>query len=916
VSHLDLSQNPCLTSIDSPNIDGTMIFTSMAAHHVPIPPSFDPTPIEIHLDADPEDIMHETLSTTVSTTLEPTTSTSVLTKMNNEGSGTFADISAQAQVPATAKDKKSFFEMQMGIDTERSVMKEEVHAQIVHEADPALSVQKAISNGNYTTSAPIKDATPEVSVAIISTDTPVTAVETASHAEESLTIESHKPELVKLEGCEATNTKSTAENTAASELEVIETATNEQTDPSTVDGSSEKHKVSCPEDLNPSTLVSEDAQKADGHDQEDKASELVSPDHDSPLANESASDTGRSDDTTAQVARLNATYDPSGESQTAMAAEPRSSLFGGPAGPKIPLPLNTIEYTGIGPVTQTGVAEEFTDLFSQDAPDAPAIPNHILQEVPGSEMDSFHFSNSGFEEFTEPEAEVGTQQEMSGQLPNPDYDSKHDAKPDITTLHDPTPSDFKYRPTSPAYSNATSNNSHTSEKSRVQDFIDLISGDLFGAFADSTETPEEFSRYEQAANVSSHNILDSTNSQPQCSCQHHCEHEVRKAFGLRPGPREEGCIYFNNIVIDTDKSGTYDDEQGKYSSAPNVDPEDLEEDEESINGGRGDHVGSGNFTTDPTGRYNNTITFNHSETRIRDRRVFDEESSSSDESQIKSKKKRKKTKTKSSKTNKKSKNNSGIATPRASDSDDEEDIKIDEQASTPAPKPPAKKKAPIVTPNQTIVQMLKRLAKPHTTKLSYPVAFNCPAVSCSICSSLSYAINGASSTPRKIKIYDFGSGNTEIPDVDEAGSPKSSAATIKPKDTQLCLACTTNYMKVLMCSNHDISPDIPPSTSSLSSQTPKTGSTPYTTAELQAICSVCTAQATYTCDNTCGARFCDTCAVKLHGDCDGSLSTMLESIPDEVGKEYPQGLRADAELLRKGGELWRFLGRMAGKRGS
>jgi hypothetical protein len=42
---------------------------------------------------------------------------------------------------------------------------------------------------------------------------------------------------------------------------------------------------------------------------------------------------------------------------------------------------------------------------------------------------------------------------------------------------------------------------------------------------------------------------------------------------------------------------------------------------------------------------------------------------------------------------------------------------------------------------------------------------------------------------------------------------------------------------------------------------------------------------------------------------------MLEGMTDGVTPEYKRGLRADVELLRKGGELWRFLGRMAKSRG-
>jgi hypothetical protein len=601
-------------------------------------------------------------------------------------------------------------------------------------------------------------------------------------------------------------------------------------------------------------------------------------DNDPSLATEPDSEAEHSDDTTTKVARLAATYDSSGESQADVAAKPRGSLFGGPAGPQIPLEPDI---------------SGFEDMFEEKGPRAPT--DAILQEDSGVDMNSFDFSKSSSEEDAEPETEAGAEQEISSQPPNAD----HDAKPDMTVSHDPTPPNFEYNPTSPTYSQAPSNTSHISQKSSASEILELVdligSGDLYAA--DSKETPEEFSKHELVVET-----------QPPCSCEYRCQHRVAKEFNLRLGPRQEGCVYFNNIVVDTDNTGTYDNEQGKYPSSQIVDIEDLDEDEDSLHDG----------VTDPMGRYNTTIPFNHIETRIRDRRVFDEESSSSDESQTKAKKKRKKTKSKSSKATKKSKNNNGIATPRASDSDEDDDIKIDEQGSTPAPKTPAaKKKAPsTAVPNQTIVQMLQRLAKPHLTKLSYPVTFNSSVSSCSICNSASYAIYGASSTPRKIKIYDFGQGNTEIPDANQAGNAIASSTAIKPNDTNLCLACTTSYMKILMCSTHEISSISPLPQSSSSSSSPSSQTPPsYTTAELQTTCSICPTPATYTCDSSCGARFCDTCAGKVYGEFDGSLSKMLEGMTDEVTSEYARGLRADVELLRKGGELWRFLERMARQRG-
>jgi hypothetical protein len=635
-----------------------------------------------------------------------------------------------------------------------------------------------------------------------------------------------------------------------------------------------------PENLDPNRSVAQDTHKQDGPDHEEDRSEYASLDNNPSLATEPDSEAEHSDSTTTKVARLAATYGSSGESQATMTVKPKGSLFGGPAGPQIPVEPNIAG---------------FEDMFDDGVPEAPT--DTILQEDSGVDMNSFDFSKPNFEEDAEPEAEAGAEQGIPSQPPH----ANHGTKPGMNASHDPMSPDFKYGPTSPTYSNAPSNISHASQSSsapEIQETLDYISGDRYGTASDIKETPEEFSKHEQVVQT-----------QPPCSCEHHCGHRVIDAFGLRPGPRQEGCVYFSNTICDNDTSGTFDIEHGKYPSAQRVDTEDLDEDEESLNDG----------ATDPMGRYNTTIPFNHTETQIRDRRVFDEESSSSDEFQTKAKKKRKKTKTKSSKATKKSKNNNGIATPRASDSDEDDDIKTDEQASTPAPKTPAaKKKAPsTAVPNQTIVQMLQRLAKSHLTKLSYPVNFNSTASSCSICNSASYAIYGASSTPRRIKIYDFGQGNTEIPDANQAGNAIASTSAIKPKDTNLCLACTTSYMKILMCNTHEISSISPLPSASPSSHPshPSQILASYTTEQLQTTCSICPTPATYTCDSTCGAKFCDTCTGKLYGEHDGKLSDMLEGMTDGVTPEYKRGLRADVELLRKGGELWRFLGRMAKSRG-
>lgn len=915
-------------------MDDSMMLDPMATHQVSILPPRDPTPTDTHLDDDPKNLAHNISNTTASPATEMTESDPVPMQIRIGSAKTTLETTNQISIAASAEAKTASIDN----DTENRT-NAKADPEIIEEITPAPSSEVEVSNNNYTTSASVEDATPGAGVTVhkvAQKDAAIKDINEASHiVEEIMTIESEKAEITEREVSKVIDIKSTTDESAAPEVELTKAMTSEQNGPGTVHLSISEQENSCPESLSISKPVAENTQKQDGLDLEKIAPgvEVVSPNQDPSLAIGSNSEAGNSDDTSAQVARLMATYDSSQENRTSLlettAAEApelvaqqhidtatipegRASLFGGPVGPQIPPQTETPEIFNVGPLTQIETPKGFEDLFEEET----TLEDNIVQEDVVVDMNSFDFSNSNTEQYVEPEVEAGAEQDVSSQLPS----SGHDGKPAMKTSHDPTSPNYVYGPTSPAYSHTTSNNSHISHASSNPSVLSMVefvgSEDQYNTAADNKETPEAFAELERVTGVTTQSIPEVT--EELCNCEdQHCVHRVSNAFGLRPGPRKEGNVYISNLVYDNDKSGTYTDEQRYYPSAPKLTVEELEDDEETNDDGEEDHVMSGGLPTDPAdpnGRFN-TIPFNHTDTLIRNKRPFDEESSSSDESRTKKNKKRKKTKSKSTKATKKSKDNSGSAISRTTKSDEEE-IDIDEQASTCATKTstnkasvkkaPTKRRPSTTAPNQTILQMVQRLAKPHTTRLSYPIVFNCPAASCFTCKDTSNAINGCSSTPRKIKVYDFGQGNMEVPDADEAGNAGEAAK--RPEQTQLCLGCTTGYMKILMCSTHDIS--------HITSSAPAQASSPNPAQASPSgfLCTICAASATYTCEFNCGVHFCDTCTYKVHGEFDGDLSATLDTMTDEATAEYPRGLRADVELLRKAGELWNFLRRMARKK--
>ncbi|KAH0259297.1 hypothetical protein KCU91_g15291, partial [Aureobasidium melanogenum] len=622
------------------------------------------------------------------------------------------------------------------------------------------------------------------------------------------------------------------------------------------------------------------------------------------------------------------------EEDTILLAKTRGSLFGGPDGKQIPPSTQPLETPRGDSVTQSQTPKGFDHLFPQDMAGISMQSQIFLDQASALKTGPFTFETSnaeedagpGVEKNIESEAVLGAQREVASPPPGSD----HDAKPDISA-YPSTPS--------PAYTHTTSStNSQLSQKtkaSEIQEVIDLIgSGELYAQEIHNQQTPEEASRSEQASNGTDQSVLESIEPGQPCNCEfeYPCSPCKVRSYNLRP--RKDDYVCFGNQIPDTDTSGTYTEDKKSYPSSREVAGEDRDDDEDTIEDGEGDyHMNRGlvSENTDLMGSFTKTNPFNETDPLIRDKIPSEEESSSEDDLASKKRKRRKK----ENKSGKRAKR------PKITDMTDEPDTQpthrrrershvlpylsttigtLSEslqrrQSGSGASKPTKKtiskkKKAPTnsssTQPTQTITQMVQRVAKPLTTKLSYAINFNARSF-CSICSCPSYAIIGTGS-PRNVKIYDFGTGNRETSDANQAGKPQPMQP--RPEETSLCLKCTTAYMKVLMCKIHDVVPLEVESVFDTSAAFAKATNKQCTKDEVKGWCSLCPAPASYFCDKNCGAKFCDTCASKVYAE-DGDLDAMLDQTKDEITHEYKHGLRADVELLRKTGELEKFLARMA-----
>ncbi|KAH0396657.1 hypothetical protein KCU89_g9083, partial [Aureobasidium melanogenum] len=591
--------------------------------------------------------------------------------------------------------------------------------------------------------------------------------------------------------------------------------------------------------------------------------------------------------------------------------------------------------------------------------------NSLLEQSGSFDAGDFDFGTNSTEEDSGPDVEKDVESEAvfgaQREVASPPPGSDHDAKPDISAY----PSN-----TSPAPSHITSSTSsqlsHKTSATQAEEMNELInSGDLYPPETDARDFPPEYFNLDQTSNDTDQSVLESTEEVQPCYCEPRrpCQPCVARAFTLRDRPE---CVHFGNHIPDTDTSGNYTDDVQWYPSTREVDLEDLDEDEPTRQDGERDYRMSGGLISDNTdfmGRFTNMIPFNKTDPLIRDKKPFEEESSSEEDSATKKSKKRKKKGGSSrqakrpritdmtditdesdiqpvhplSRTSRPIKKTASRITEIADEPDTQPTHRTRDRshvlphlsttlgtlseslqrrqsesgATKPTKKTTSKKKktptnTPLTQPTQTIIQMVQRVAKPLTTKLSYPINFNARSF-CSICSCPSYAIVGTGS-PRNVKIYDFGHGNREMPDANQAG--KSQPMQPRPEETSLCLKCTTAYMRILMCNTHDVVPLDVESVFEPSAAFAKASGKQCSKDEVKGWCSLCPAPASYFCDKNCGAKFCDTCGSKVYAE-DGDLNAMLDQTKDEITHEYKHGLRADVELLRKGGELERFLARMA-----
>lgn len=970
----------------------------MAIQHVPSLPPANPAPIDIHLDDDmntkdtntDSDATMGTSKTTTSPAPMSAGSTFIKTQTNTQ---TIESVTENTQPPDStpAENQSASEEVKMDIDRDKSSTQASANLEPTSQTTSATPISSEGQESRHTTPTPAPDATSEDGTRKDNggdTDARGTVTPSTKNSTET-EVESSKPQVAEVKEAEVTKTESSIDSPTDQEPKLSNTEATEPMDLDVVDNSGGEVKHASSNEHDPNISAAEDIQAQGGSDHQQITSKDVNP-IDAPLPTpKPILGASQFDDTTAEISRLHATYDSSGESRASERAEEkleddtvsgaqteqtssedgkfkapepvvhnnskattfesttehedeettppakiRGSLFGGPDGKQIQPIAKTSETPRVDSVARTETAGGAENLVGDDMTDISPETNILLDQAGALSTEPFNFEKSNAEESLEPdvykdigaEAVLGAQREASSPPPSSD----HDAKPDISPYS---------RDASPASSHATSNNSQESHKTSASQAAELVNQINSGFYSfqetDDRKTPEEFSRLEQASNSTDQSVLPSIEQMQPCNCEpgHHCSHRVRHEFNLRDRPE---CVYLPGTVVDNDPSGTYTNDRKYYPSTREVDWEDRDEDEDSIeNGG---HLMSGGLGVDktyPMGRYSKTIPFNETDPLIRDKNPFGEESSSENESTSKKSKKRK-NKGKSTREAKRpkitdmtnitddpdtqpthrSRQRSNalpyLSTTLGTLAESLRNRHSESKASKPTKKSSSKKKTKTTTtspsqPSLTITQMVQRVAKPLVTKLSYPILFNCPSSSCSLCQSPSYALIGTGSS-RSIKIYDFGSGNRELADAVAAGRKQTMER--RPESTKVCLVCTTNYLKVLMCKVHDVVPLDVCTVFSTQEAVEKAEKKQCTKAELSNWCSLCPAPAAYACDKNCGAKFCDSCAPKVYAE-DGNLTAMLDQTSDKVTEEYTHGLRADVELLRKGGELGKFLARMA-----
>ncbi|KXT06523.1 hypothetical protein AC578_6026, partial [Pseudocercospora eumusae] len=137
------------------------------------------------------------------------------------------------------------------------------------------------------------------------------------------------------------------------------------------------------------------------------------------------------------------------------------------------------------------------------------------------------------------------------------------------------------------------------------------------------------------------------------------------------------------------------------------------------------------------------------------------------------------------------------------------------------------------------------------------------------------------------------------------------------ENTRLCAVCTLRRMCVVMCDKHIMQPiadlaAFSPTSQEAAEEELLEGK--LTSDDAERFCSVCTRLATHECTSEtgdeppgCGLRLCQTCSVTLERKHDGDLKSMLERGSVQETAAQQSLVRADCELLREDGALFKHL---------
>ncbi|EME88940.1 uncharacterized protein MYCFIDRAFT_76322 [Pseudocercospora fijiensis CIRAD86] len=208
------------------------------------------------------------------------------------------------------------------------------------------------------------------------------------------------------------------------------------------------------------------------------------------------------------------------------------------------------------------------------------------------------------------------------------------------------------------------------------------------------------------------------------------------------------------------------------------------------------------------------------------------------------------------------------------------------------------------------------------TSFSHPIMFNCDddsqstdmtppngnELSCHFCTEPSLPFFGLGQIETQVIDH------PEDPGFVEMGDGYRSRGI---ENTRLCGVCTLRRMCVIVCDKHTMRPSTDLAAFSPASQEAaeeKLLEGDLTPDDAERFCSVCTRLATHECvsetgEDTpgCGLRLCKNCAITLEARHDGNLKGMLESSSVRDTAEEQSLVRADCELLREDGALFKYM---------